>query len=85
MSSERGDVSFKTYHLDVKAGERSLNRFEVRFASDDEAIEHSRLLAASLRHRHFQNQPGLIISVVGQANRQIHVEPVYPDEDRQRR
>ena len=35
-----------TYFLDVKAADHTLNRFEVRFALDDEAIRHSKELAA---------------------------------------
>jgi hypothetical protein len=43
----------KTYYLDVKDAVRTLNRFEVRFAHDDEVILHSKELAAQLRHRRF--------------------------------
>ena len=68
-----------TYLLDVKAAERTLNRFEVRFALDHEAVEHSKQLAASLRHRHFNNHPGLTIVVLDQSSRTIHEEVVYPE------
>jgi hypothetical protein len=66
------------YFLDVKAGERVLNRFEVRFAYDDEAIRHSQELAANLRHRHFAGEKGLIIEVLDKSCRKIHGEIVHP-------
>jgi hypothetical protein len=71
----------KTYFLDVKDAERTLNRFEVRFERDDEAIRHGGELAAQLRLRHFPNQPGLIIEVLDQSSRKIHEQPVYPEDD----
>jgi hypothetical protein len=69
----------KTYYLDVKDAERTLNRFEVRFALDDEAITHSKELAASLRLRHFNNHPGLTIVVLDPSSRKIHEQLVYPE------
>jgi hypothetical protein len=68
----------KTYFLDVKADERPLNRFEVRFALDGEAIQHAKQLAASLRRRHFNNHPGLMIEVID-PSRKIHEEIIYPE------
>jgi hypothetical protein len=68
----------KTYSLDVKAGDRSLNRFKVRFVLDEEAIQHSQDLAATIRHRHFNNHPGLLIEVIDPSSRTIHKEIVYP-------
>jgi hypothetical protein len=69
----------KTYFLDVKAGERTLNRFDVRFALDHEAIQHAKEFAASLRRRHFNNHPGLMIEVIDPSSRKIHEEIIYPD------
>ncbi|MBR1124530.1 hypothetical protein JQ628_23600 [Bradyrhizobium lablabi] len=69
----------KTYFLDVKAGEHTLNRFNVRFAHDGEAVQHSKELAAMLRHRHFNSQPGLVIVVLDRSSGKIHEEMVYPD------
>jgi hypothetical protein len=51
----------------------------VRFVLDDEAINHSKELAASLRFRHFNNHPGLTIAVLDQSGRKIHDEIVYPE------
>jgi hypothetical protein len=81
----RGNVArevsmLRTYVLDVKDAESTLNRFEVRFALDDEAIRHSKELAASLRFRHFNNHPGLTIAVLDQSSRTIHEEVVYPED-----
>jgi hypothetical protein len=73
----------RTFCLDVKDAVRTINRFEVRFALDGEAIQHSKELAASLRLRHFNNHPGLTIVVLDQSGRKIHEEVVYP-EDQQR-
>lgn len=70
----------KTYFLDVKAGDRTLNRFEVRFVLDVEAIQHSQELAATMRHRHFNSHPGLLIVVLDASSRTIHKEIVYPDD-----
>jgi len=73
----------KTFCLDVKKDPvRTINRFEVRFALDGEAIQHSKELAATLRHRNFY-QRSLIIEVLDQSGRKIHEEVVYP-EDQQR-
>jgi hypothetical protein len=69
----------KSYYLDVRDAEHTVNRFEVRFASDDEAIQHSKELAASLRQRHFPNRRDLLITVLDQANRKIYGELVYPE------
>ena len=38
----------RTFYLDVNDATRTINRFEVRFVLDDEAINHSKELAASL-------------------------------------
>jgi hypothetical protein len=57
------------------------DRFEVRFVLDGEAIEHSRQLAASLRHRHVPNKQGLTIEVRGQSGQKLHEEAVYPDDE----
>ena len=72
----------KTFCLDVKDAVRTINRFEVRFALDGEAIQHSKELAATLRYRNFY-QRSLIIEVLDQSGRKIHEEVVYP-EDQQR-
>jgi hypothetical protein len=69
----------RTFYLDVKDATRTINRFEVRFVLDDEAINHSKELAASLRFRHFKNHPGLTIAVLDQSGRKIHDEIVYPE------
>ena len=71
----------KTYYLCVKDAVRTLNRFEVRFAHDDEVIWHSKELAAQLRHRRFPNQRGLMIVVLDPASRNIHEELVYPEDE----
>jgi hypothetical protein len=71
----------KTYFLDAKAGDRTLNRFEVRFVLDDEAIQHSKELAATIRHRHFNNHPGLLIEVLDASSRKIHAEIVYRESE----
>jgi hypothetical protein len=68
----------RTFYLDVKDAVRTLNRFKVRFADDEEVIRHSQELAAQLRHRHYADSPGLTIEVLDQVNRKIHEEPVYP-------
>jgi len=62
-----------------ETGDRALNRFEVRFALDVEAIQHSQELAATIRHRHFNNHPGLLIEVIDPSSRAIHKEIVYPE------
>ena len=54
-------------------------RFEVRFDRDDEAIRHSKELAASFRQRHVNTGPGLVILVLDQSGRKIHEEIVYSD------
>jgi hypothetical protein len=69
----------RTFYLDVKDATRTINRFDVRFALDQEAVEHSKQLAASLRHRHFNNYLGLTIVVLDQSSRTIHEEVVYPE------
>lgn len=69
----------KTYYLEVSEIQHTLDRFEVRFAADAEAIQHSKELAATLRHRHFPFQRGLMIAVLDQSSREIHEEVVYPD------
>jgi hypothetical protein len=71
----------RTFYLDVKDLTRTLNRFEVRFVLDGEAIEHSTQLAASLRHRHFPNKQGLTIEVLDQSGQKIHEEAVYPEDE----
>jgi hypothetical protein len=71
----------KTYFLDVKTADRTLNRFEGRFATDAEVIQHSKELAAMLRRRHFPAQQGLIIAVLNQSSQAIHEEAVYPEEE----
>jgi hypothetical protein len=48
---------------------------------DGEAIEHSKQLAASLRHRHFPNKQGLTIEVLDQSGQKIHEEAVYPEDE----
>ena len=73
----------RTYFLDVKADDGTLNRFDVRFALDGEAIEHSKQLAASLRLRHFNGHPGLIIEVIDPSSRKIHKEIVYPKNEQE--
>jgi hypothetical protein len=57
----------------VKDAVRTINRFEVRFALDGEAIQHSKELAATLRYRNFY-QRSLIIEVLDQSGRKIHEE-----------
>jgi hypothetical protein len=69
----------RTFYLDVKDAVRTLNRFEVRFALDNEAIQHSKEFAASLRLRHFNSHPGLTIVVLDQSGRKIHEQLVYPE------
>ena len=69
----------KTFYLDVKADDGPLNRFEARFALDGEAIQHAKELAASLRRRHFNNHPGLMIEVIDPSSRTIHEEIIYPE------
>jgi len=69
----------KTYYLDVTDAVRVLHRFELHFADDDEAIQHSKELAAMFRHRHVLDDEGdLAITVLDQSNRKIHEETVYP-------
>jgi hypothetical protein len=76
----------KSYFLEVKAGDRTLNRFEVRLALDVEAIQHSKELAATIRHRHFNNHPGLLIEFrqhTGTMNERAQTQrqsqrPAYP-------
>jgi hypothetical protein len=70
----------RTFYLDVKDAVRTFNRFEVRFALDGEAIQHSKELAANFRLRKYY-QRGLIITVLDQANRKIHEEFVYPEDE----
>jgi hypothetical protein len=70
------------FYFDVKVGVSDLARFEAWFPSDNEAIQHSRELAARLRQRHFNNQPGLMISVLEKSGREIHREDVYPTDKR---
>jgi hypothetical protein len=67
----------RTFYLDVKDATRTVNRFEVRFVLNGEAIEHSKQLAASLRHRHFPNKQGLTIEVL-KSGQKLHEEAVYP-------
>jgi hypothetical protein len=76
-----GTAMLAAYYLDVKDAVRTLNRFEVRFALDREAIDHSKELAAQLRRRHYPDQPGLIIVVLDRSGRKIHDEPVYPENE----
>ena len=71
----------RTFYLDVKDASRTVNRFEVRFVLDDKAIQHSKELAAQVRHRHFPNQRGLMITVLDQSGRKIHDELIYPDDE----
>jgi hypothetical protein len=71
----------KAYFLDVKDATRTVNRFEVRFVLDGEAIQHSKELAASLRHRRFPNKQGLTIEVLDQSGQKIHEEAVYPEDE----
>ena len=72
-------VTLKTYYLDVKDAVRVLHRFELRFEDDNEAIQHSKELAAMLQLRYVPNdQGGLAITVLDQSNREIHKEAVYP-------
>jgi hypothetical protein len=69
----------RTFYLDVTGAVRTLNGFEVRFVLDGEAIQHSKELAAQLRHRRFPKNVGLIIVVLDQSGRKIHEEVVYPE------
>ncbi|WP_130227750.1 hypothetical protein [Bradyrhizobium sp. Leo121] len=70
----------KTFYFDVKGAVSDLARFEVRFTSDDEAIQHCRDLAARLRQRRFNNEAGLLISVLNETGREIHWELVNPPD-----
>ena len=71
-------VLLKTFYFDVKGNASNLARLEEHFKSDDEAIQHSRDLAARLRQHHYNNQPGLLISVLEKSGREMHREDVYP-------
>src|SRR5215475_3030829 len=72
-------VTLKTYYLDVKDAVRALHRFELRFEDDNEAVQHSKELAAKLQQRRVSyDQGGLTIAVLDQSNRRIHEETVYP-------
>jgi hypothetical protein len=53
----------------------------MRFVLDDEAIQHSKALAAQIRHRHYPNQRGLTITVLDQAGRKLHDEPIYSGDE----
>jgi hypothetical protein len=72
-------ILLKTFYFDVKDRVSVRSRFEVPFAFDDEAIQHSKDLAARFRQRHVHDEPGLMISVLDQSGRKIHEEFVYPD------
>jgi hypothetical protein len=73
----------KTFYFEVKGDASHLARFEEQFLSEYEAIQHSRDLAARLRQHHFNNQPGLVISVFDKSGREIHREKVYPTDRQQ--
>ena len=66
------------YYVDVKDDVALHNRFEAKFVSDEEAIMHSKELAAGCRQRHIQFGPGLIVAVLDPSGRKIHEELVYP-------
>ena len=70
----------RTFYLDVKDADRTLNRFEVRFVLNGEAIQHSKELAANFRRRKFY-QRGLMITVIDQSSQKIHEELVYPEDE----
>lgn len=66
-------VTLKTYYLDVADAVRALHRFELRFPDDNEAIQHSKELAAMFRQRCVpDDHGGLAITVLDQSNRKIH-------------
>jgi hypothetical protein len=75
-----GEMLFRTYYLDVKDTVNLLNRFEVRFVRDDEAIRYSKVLAANFRRRKIYHL-GLMITVLDQVSRKIHEEVVYPEDE----
>ena len=77
-------VTLKTYYLDVTDAVRSLHRFELRFPDDNEAIQHSKELAAMFRQRQFpDDHGGLAITVLDRSNRKIHEETVEPPGPKQ--
>jgi hypothetical protein len=72
-------VTLKMYYLDVADAVRALHRFELRFPDDNEAIQHSKELAAMFRQRRVPDDHGrLAITVLDQSNRKIHEETVDP-------
>lgn len=70
----------RTFYFDVKDKVSARARLENRYALDIEAIEHSKDLAARLRQRPFNSEPGLVISVLDETGREIHREFVCPAE-----
>jgi len=67
----------KIFYFDVTKDGSVRSRFEVPFVFDDEAIQHSKGLAARIR-MHAPTEPGLVISVLDQSGKQLHQECVYP-------
>jgi hypothetical protein len=76
-------MSRRTFCFDVKVGDELRQRFELPFEFDDEAIQHSKDLAARFLQRLVHNEPGLLILVLVQSGREIHRELVYPTRKQQ--
>jgi hypothetical protein len=76
-SNKPGDAPLRrTFYFYVNDGISTRARFEVPFASDDQAIQHSKDLAGRLRLIRTRIEPGVVISVLNQAGREIHRELV---------
>jgi hypothetical protein len=68
-----------TYYFDMKDGVPIRDRVGLEFATDQLAIEHSKLIAHRSSHEHLVEDRNLWIEVLSESGTEIHREPVYPD------
>ena len=69
-----------TYYFDMQDGVPVRDRRGLTFASNGQAIEHSKLLARGLREKPAQNKD-LHVVVLDESGKEIHREAVHPARD----
>jgi hypothetical protein len=71
-------MALQTFYFDMKDGVAIRDRIGKRFALNAEAIDHSKRLAARIRHERIHDEPDLSICVLDESGREIHRELVHP-------
>ena len=69
----------RTYYFDTKDGVPVRDRTGIDFATNYEAIEHSKELARRLRADGRLSDQKLSVVVLDESGTEVHREPVYPD------